>query len=995
MNNDTQLDIVVANNGTGSIGIFFGRGDGSFLPQTIYSISSNSHTQFVAVGDLDNDKALDIVVVDSQNDHLHVLRGAGNGSFSTIATYDTAPGSVPFCMAIADFDNDNQSDDIVVVNKGAQNVLVATNFWSERAIKQKNYKDRRSIGEGPLAVGDFNNDGIFDIVSVTQRTMSVLTGLSDGTFNWRETIDLDPNLSASQYISVGDLNNDNRMDFVTVLTNSDVVAVFLGHGDGTFSTMTTYSTGVGSNPWRTVLADFNGDDRLDIVSMNKGSKTIGILIGNGDGTFTTVRTHPTVDKHTPYSVLAVDLNKDNHLDLIVGDDRCSLTVFLGFGNGSFYTWNIYLTFDRCILSSIALFDYNHDGYPDVVTASPSQDSIRWYLGAKNATFSKSIPWAFPHGTQSLDIGVVDFNEDNRDDLLIANFGTDTIVVFYRSEKGQLTFGTQYSTGYGSKPYMIAKANSHDKKQSTVVVQLWGTKEIAVLTSYYAARFHNEENSATGTAFQPVSLVTGDFNSDNRSDIVVVNAGTDDLHLLFGSSIGSLSLKQAYAIGNNSSPQYVIACDIDRDNQLDIISVNSNDDSISVIRGRGNGTFAEQLKYHMGVGSQPHAVASGDLNNDNRLDLVVANTGTDSLSILFGFNYTSFVNPTRSYMFGNGDSVKLVVNDLNNDGILDIAVSLDISGQVGVLLGYGNGTFTLVSNYSIGTYARPSGIAAGDFNNDNRSDVVVAVTAANYMGILFGCGNGSFLPILTYSIGHLSYPSVVVTKDLNHDNQLDIVLITQVNSSVGVLLGYGNGSFSMIKTYATGESVLLQSIGIGDVDNDGHLDIVVADSGSNIRILIGNENGTFDDTMTFSIISHCGLNFVTVADLDNDNQADIIAVSSSRNNIIILFGFGNGTFADIRIYSTGDGSQPNSASISDFNSDSILDLAVANSGTSNILVLFGNGDGRFRNDTAQVYYFGYGYHPYSIVATDMNGDGWMDIVVACQGTDHVEILMQIC
>ena len=349
----------------------------------------------------------------------------------------------------------------------------------------------------------------------------------------------------------------------------------------------------------------------------------------------------------------------------------------------------------------------------------------------------------------------------------------------------------------------------------------------------------------------------------------------------------------HPVGNNSSPQYVITRDIDRDTQLDIISVNSNDDSISVIRGLGNGTFAEQLKYHMGVGSHPHAVASGD------------------------------------------------------------------------------------------------------FNNDNRSDVVVAISGDNRIRILFGYGNGSFLPILTYSIGRLSYPSVVVTKDLNHDNQLDIVLITEEDSSVGILLGYDNGSFSMIKTYPTGEYVLLQSIGIGDVDNGGHLDIVVADSGSNIRILIGNENGTFDDTMTFSIISHCGLNFVTVADLDNDNQADIIAVSSSRNNIIILFGFGNGTFADIRIYSTGDGSQPNSASISDFNSDSILDLAVANSGTSNILVLFGNGDGRFRNDTAQVYYFGYGYHPYSIVATDMNGDGWMDIVVACQGTDHVEILMQIC
>ena len=97
----------------------------------------------------------------------------------------------------------------------------------------------------------------------------------------------------------------------------------------------------------------------------------------------------------------------------------------------------------------------------------------------------------------------------------------------------------------------------------------------------------------------------------------------------------------YPIGIDSHPQYVITGDINKDNHIDIISVNSKSDSISLIMGLGNGSFASQKIYSTGNGSHPSAIALGDFNNDNRSDFVIANKGTDNIGILIGFNYSSF------------------------------------------------------------------------------------------------------------------------------------------------------------------------------------------------------------------------------------------------------------------------------------------------------------------------------------------------------------------
>jgi hypothetical protein len=133
--------------------------------------------------------------------------------------------------------------------------------------------------------------------------------------------------------------------------------------------------------------------------------------------------------------------------------------------------------------------------------------------------------------------------------------------------------------------------------------------------------------------------------------------------------------------------------------------------------------------------------------------------------------------------------------------------------------------------------------------------------------------------------------------------------------------------------------------------------------------------------------------VTIGDFNNDHQLDIVVTNSEVDNIAILLGFGNGSFAIPVVYSTGTRSNPRTVTLGDFNNDNILDIAVANSGNNNIFLLNGFGNGTFGNEIS--YPLGYRYRPASVAVTDLNQDNRLDIVIVCYGTNHVETLIKMC
>jgi hypothetical protein len=229
---------------------------------------------------------------------------------------------------------------------------------------------------------------------------------------------------------------------------------------------------------------------------------------------------------------------------------------------------------------------------------------------------------------------------------------------------------------------------------------------------------------------------------------------------------------------------------------------------------------------------------------------------------------------------------------------------------------------------------------------------------------------------------------------NNDTRLDIAVANYQTNTIEIFIGYESQPFAGMIPHSTGDESQPHSVAIGDINNDGRLDIVVANYGTdNIGIFLAYSNESFGAIILYSTEDDSAPYCLAVADLNNDHRLDIVVTTSETNNIFIFLGYGNGTFTIGAIYSTGVRSCPYTVVLGDLDNDKILDIVVANSDTSNIYLLYGYGNGTFGNK--QSYALGYGYHPYSVAVKDLNQDGWMDIVIACYDTDHVEVLIKVC
>ncbi|CAF4242680.1 unnamed protein product, partial [Rotaria sordida] len=450
--------------------------------------------------------------------------------------------------------------------------------------------------------------------------------------------------------------------------------------------------------------------------------------------------------------------------------------------------------------------------------------------------------------------------------------------------------------------------------------------VSILTESIAAEFANQKTYSTGSAPQPYSVTVGNFNDDNYIDIVIVNSGNDNLDILFNTGNGIFERQITYPIGADSYPQYIIADDINKDNHLDIVTVNSKNNSISLIMGHGNGTFDLPRVYSTGKDSHPLAVAIGDFNNDNRSDLIIANTGTDSIGILIGFHYTTFQSYKTYFSDNTRKPQGIITCDFNNDKYLDIAVTFYSSNNIGILLGYGNGSFGTMMTYSTGNDSLPQSLTVHDFNNDGQLDIVVISSGTNDIGILLGYGNGSFPTSRRYSTGNDYGAFAIVLTDINNDGEIDIVLANAAASNIGILLGHGNLTFDTIITYSTGYNSWPESLAVGDFDNDNQIDIAVANYlTSSISIFLGYQNGNFTTQVTYSTGYQSWPYSITVGDFNRDNQLDIATCNFNMNDVSIFLGYGNGSFAPFRTFSTGDGSAPLFIEARDFNNDDILDI----------------------------------------------------------------------
>jgi hypothetical protein len=381
--------------------------------------------------------------------------------------------------------------------------------------------------------------------------------------------------------------------------------------------------------------------------------------------------------------------------------------------------------------------------------------------------------------------------------------------------------------------------------------------------------------------------------------------------------------------------------------------NASTASVSVVNpapggGTSNAVFFETTKPTSSValsitsalapGTMPSSVATADLTANGKLDLVVANGGSNNVSVFLGNGDGSFQAAVNYAAGTNASSV--AVGDFNGDGKLDLAVANNGSNNVSIFLGKGDGTFQAAVNYTAGT--NPNSVAVGDFDGDGELDLAVANAGGSNVSILLGRGDGTFQAPVNYAAG--SAPNSVAVGDFDGDGKLDLAVANILDNNVSILLGNGNGTFQAAINYAAGTNP--NGVAVGDFNGDGKLDLAVADRGSSnfvlgsVSILLGNGDGTFKAAVNYTA-GYSSLS-VVLGDFNGDGKLDLAVPNADvggnfvTGSVSIFLGNGDGTFQPKVDYAAG--SNPLLVAVGDFNGDGRLDMAVADQENSTASVL---------------------------------------------------------
>jgi hypothetical protein len=316
---------------------------------------------------------------------------------------------------------------------------------------------------------------------------------------------------------------------------------------------------------------------------------------------------------------------------------------------------------------------------------------------------------------------------------------------------------------------------------------------------------------------PSAVALGDLNGDGKLDIVATITGTKTVKVLLGDGAGNFSVNAEIAIG--SFPITVALGDLNGDGKLDIVATNNESNSVSVLLGDGAGGFSSAKNY--GTGASPRSTALGDVNGDGKLDIVVAHTTSNTVGVLLGDGAGGFSSVRHHAAGANPQTVTL--GDVNNDGKIDIVAANQLLNAVNVLLGDGTGGFSAAVHHSVGSY--PLSVALGDMDGDGNLDMVVANSGSNSVRVMFGDGTGRFSGARDHAVGR--YPAFATLGDLNGDGRLDLITANALSDNVSVLLGDGAGGFYSIRHFRDMHVYHPRNLAIGDVDNDGKIDFVVA------------------------------------------------------------------------------------------------------------------------------------------------------------------------
>ena len=732
-----------------------------------------------------------------------------------------------------------------------------------------------------VAVGDFNGDGVPDLVVANEgsNNVAVLLGNGDGTFRAAQFFPVGIN---PVWVVVGGFNGNRVQDLAVPNINANNISVLLGNGDGTFPAGRTFA--VGSLPTSVTVGDFNGDGKLDLAAANWNSGDVSVLLGNGDGTFQPARTFPSGTN--PISPAVGDFNRDGLPDLAVANyGNNNISVLLGNGDGTFRP-AVYFPAGT-LPSFVAVGQFNADGILDLAVTNAWSNDVSVLLGNGDGTFQ--APRSFAVGSSPLSAAVADINGDGRLDLAVANYGNPSVGdlgnVVVLLGNGDGTFQPALPFTVGTNPESVVVGDFNGDGKLDLAVANFHSNSVSVLINTSGAP------APTYTLSASPSSVTVTQGSTGSSTITVspLNGFTGSVTL----SASGLPIGVTAAFSPNPTTT------------TSTLTLTANPTAttgtVTVTITGTSGTLPPKtttLTLTVSAQAAPDYTLSA---SPSSVTVTQGSNGTSTITVSPQNGFTGSVNLSTSSL-PSGVTASFSPNPTTTTSTLTLAASpTATTGTVTVTItGNASGltrTTTLTLRVTSVGVSRPvlrwqyggclsgpycqtgwySSPAVADLDGDGNPDVIWGA----YDVVALNGADGSLKWRAPSGNPNRVWPGVVVA-DLTGNGTLEVVVARQ---DLTVYDRFGNVLWT--RNPFPGDE--LRTLAVADLDNDGQLEIIVGDAGGGTppQLAVFEPNGAMRPGWPAVHAGEPGFSSsmynqnVAVADMNGDGLKEIFGATTGH------------------------------------------------------------------------------------------------------------------
>ena len=859
----------------------------AFAPS--FNLTTGGSPGSAIIADLDGDGKPDIALVSSDNQAVSIFRNIStNGALLSAASFaprvdlsfpTNGTGGDAYRIRAVDLDGDGKLD-LIACEVNGNRVSVFHNTSTPGSLTTNSFAPAFALIAGNdcrfATAADLDGDGRLDIVALNFGDNTISLFKNNGPAGSLSANSFAPPVTMAAPggpydVVIADLDGDGKPDLAVANANSGTVSIYQNAATpgiiATNSFLPGFDLPAGSGPDSIVAVDLDGDGKLDLAVCSVQSDYVSVFrnIGSG-GQLTTNSFAPRVDFGTPgwaHVVSVADFNGDGKPDLaVVGELPSYLAVFqnvstpggftssslapqVDFGTG----WNAW---------GVAAGDLDGDGRPDIVFCNDYDSNIQIYQNEIPLAATSAMP---PVITQvAPNVGLPGTSVTISGSNFSATAAADIVY-----------FGAVQAAVSSASPTNLTAIVPSGATYAPITVTVNGL--VAYSTAAFEPTFAGSgaaiDNSTFAPGFNlptgngPYRVVMADLDGDGRPDLVVVN-GYDNTFSIYqnigtngGLNASSFAAPIVIPVASNASPAGLAAADVNGDGKLDLVVSDNNNNQIAIFQNISSGGILTSNSFaapvYFPVGTNPRELVVRDLDGDGLPDIVCANSGSGTVSILRNLGSAGSIS-TNSFaphvdLALAGTSEGLAVGDLDGDGKPDLAVA-DSSGFISLFRNNctpGNiGTNTFDARVDLPAQSGSLNVVIGDLDGDGKPELITSAYLPQTMSVYRNLATPGSLTTSSFA-AEIDYPlagrgHTIALSDLNGDGKPDIAEVTELDSALSVFQNIGTGSFTNTSLAARvdfGAGWNAWGVAVGDLDGDGRPDVVFANSYDNTLTIYKN------------------------------------------------------------------------------------------------------------------------------------------------------------